>query len=191
MTAQRRTTRRLAVGTAFALSVMLTALSPLTAAAVPDRGDHGAQAQCRYASAESTGWSGSMRLNRLTIQPPTLYSVAAPGEVGWRFIVQRSYDSNTWTRIFTSLTQRASATPSQAASFSALSAYINSPVLLPDGQGGYLHADYRAVLQFKWYADDGSIERSESHRVQFYDVLRDGAYFWTDAGDCSHAWAFI
>ncbi len=159
------------------------------AAAAPDRGDHGAQARCMYKSSYVPGW-GAMRLNRLTVMPPTLFSVDAPGVVGWRLLIQRTYDRNTWKRIFASVIQKSTATPTEAAVLNPLSALINSPLFLPDGHGGYLSAEYRALLRFYWYGSDGSVIRAERHRVVFYDVLRDGNYLWTDTGLCYHGVLF-
>jgi hypothetical protein len=182
-------TRRVFVSTLLALAVVLPAAAAPAAAALPDRGARGAQAECRYKSTKIDGWAGGMRLNRLTVQPPTLYA-ATEDIVGWRILVQRRYDNGTWKRTFASVIKRAPATPTQAAALSPLSAHINSPQFIPDGKGGYLGASYRVVLRFYWYSAQGTLLRTERHQVGFYDVMRDGAYMWTDPGSCYHSWIF-
>jgi hypothetical protein len=181
--------RRVLVSALLALAVVLPGMAAPAAAAPADRGDHGAQAQCRYKSSQLDGWAGAMRLNRMTVQPPTLYATSE-GRVGWRMLVQRRYDNSPWKRIFASVIKRAPATPTQPAALGPLSAHINSPQFIPDGSGGYLGASYRVVLRFYWYSPTGSLLRTERHRVAFYDVMRDGSYLWTDVGNCHHGWIF-
>lgn len=175
---------------AVATSTSAVATPVAAAAAATDRGDHGAQARCMYTSVELPGWSGAMRLNRIRVMPPTLLAVGGAGEVGWRFVVQRRYDVGNWKRIFASRIQRATATPSQPAAFSSMSAHINSPLFISDGQGGFRSADYRVVLKLYWFDAAGSIARLERHRMDHYDVFRDGNYLWTDRGLCTHGWIF-
>jgi hypothetical protein len=173
------------------LVLAVIAVSPAAvAAAVPDRGDHGAQARCLYKSVELEGWAGAMRLNRLTVQPPTLFAIEAPSKVGWRLIVQRRPDFGTWKTIFTSARQTAPATPTTPADLSPLSALIDSPLFVRNGSGDYIGVDYRAALKFYWFNSDGSTRLIERHRVRSYDTFRAGAYQWTDTGACHHAWVF-
>ena len=170
------------------LSLTLGGLvSPATAAAAapPDVGDHGAQAQCLYRLSPYGRYLGAARLMRVRVQPPTLFSPSAAGQVGWRIKVMRSTDSGPWQRIFSSKTQKRAATPYQAADFTPLSARINSPLFIFDAGGHYHHADYRAVVTFYWYNADGSVARFERHDFGVHDAFRDGEYMWT-VGTCDH-----
>jgi hypothetical protein len=177
--------------TAVLIATVALGVLPASAAAAVnggDRGDHGAQGQCRYASTQVPGWSGGMRLKRVTVQPPTLFSDGGPGQVGWRMLVQHRYDSARWERIFASGIQRAEATPTSAAPFTRMTALIDSPMVVKDESGAFVGVDYRVILRFYWFAPDGSIERVERTRLASYDTFRDGEYLWTDVGRCHHAW---
>ena len=182
--------RRGIAGAALAFCFALAGPAGPALAVAPDFGDHGAQARCRYQSVDLAGWSGAMRLKRITVQPPTLFAVSGSTQVGWRVLVQRRYDSGTWKRVFASAIHKAPAKATTAAAFSPLGALINSPLFVSDGAGGFRSADYRVVLMFYWFGADGAAQRLERHRVLFYDTLRDGAYQWTDDRLCHHGWIF-
>jgi hypothetical protein len=175
-----RSVSRLGLGALTAASLVFGVAAP-AAAALPNLGDHGAQAVCRYKLAPYGRYLGAARLMRVAVLPPTLYTQHEPGLVGWRIQVFRRYDFNPWKRIFTSVTQKAEATPFTPAALTTLFATINSPLFLSDNR----HADYRAVALFYWFNPDGSVARTERHPFGVHDWFRGAEYYWT-AAMCDH-----
>jgi hypothetical protein len=131
-----------------------------------------------------------MRLLRLRVLPPTLFAPAGATSVGWRLNVQAASDDHGWQKIFTSKLQRVSATSTQPGAFEPLEAYIGSPLFVTNAQGEYISVSYRAVLRFYWFDASGALVREERSLADGYGVFRNGAYQWTDMGECSHGWLF-
>ncbi len=104
--------------------------------------------------------------------------------------MQAASDDHGWLRIFTSKLQRASATSTQAGAFEPLEAYIGSPLFVKNAQGEYIGVSYRAVLRFYWFNASGQLVGEERSLATGYGVFRNGAYLWTDMGECSHGWLF-
>jgi len=127
-----------------------------------------------------------MKLKRIKVMPPELYALATGQSVGWRFVVQRRYDSGSWKRIFASVIQKRAAAPTESGAFSPMVAHIRTPALLPGGVG----AEYRIRVRFYWYDAAGEPLTQARYRLPEYDVFRDGTYVWTDSHACHHAWIF-
>lgn len=170
---------------------LLAAAVPAQASALPDQGDHGAQARCMFRTAEVTTNRTGIRLVRINVLPPTLFAPAGSTTVGWRLIVQRAYENEALKRIFTSVLQRSPATATQPGGLRPLSARVNSPLFVPDGHGSYRTSIYRAVLEFYWFDASNGLVAKERHIVGNYDSFRDGSFLWTENGDCEHAWIFV
>lgn len=169
---------------------LLAAAAPAQASSLSDQGDHGAQTRCMFRTAEvTTNWTG-IRLVRISVLPPTLFAPAGATTVGWRLIVQRAYENQPLRRIFASVVQRRPATATQPAALTPLSARVNSPLFVSDGQGGYQTSIYRAVLEFYWFDASNRLVAKERHVVGNYDSFRDGSFLWTENGHCEHAWIF-
>jgi len=181
--------RRLII-TATAVALMLSSLissAAVAAAGTPESGPYGTQLLCKYRSFEVEGTTG-FRLRRVAVDPPTdLYARRTEQTVGWRLLVQRRYDGENWKRIFASVIQKSTATPTEPGVFSQLFAkidYIDGIDRWPNGR----HSEFRAVLKFYWYRKDGTIATSERYANHIYHAYRDGEYQFTSNGSCEGAW---
>jgi hypothetical protein len=176
---------------ALALAAILTlGLAPTFASAAAS--DHGATFRCGFKSIVVGGNSG-MRLKRFVVTSPTeLYGREPNQQVGFQLIVQRRYDDTGWTGkwkpVHKSAIQRSIATPSTPADFEGLQliakiGYVDSIDRWPDGN----HTEFRTVLRFFWFFDNGSIQK-QRYVGGTYHSYRDGTYVWDEHGQCEGLW---
>jgi hypothetical protein len=118
-------------------------------------------------------------LRRLEVRPPKVKSSAGSQRVGWRFIVQRTHQvSPEWVVTYKSPVQKAMATLTGNAAFSA----VTIKVSVPD-----YPVYYRVDVVMFWY--DAAGRRKARHRVDNYNrgvAIRPGI----DRNNCSGELSF-
>jgi hypothetical protein len=104
-------------------------------------------------------------LRRLEVRPPKVRSSGGSQRVGWRSIVQRTHQvSPEWIVTYKSPIQKATASATTNAPFSAMKVKVN----VPD-----FPVYYRVDVVMFWYAADGSKAGKARHRVDYYNRLVD------------------
>ena len=115
-------------------------------------------------------------LRRILTTAPKVYGLRAGQTVGWRFIVERRIGEGSWSVRYRSPIQKASASPTKRASFSAM----DVKVVVPPGSG--YEVMYRVAVKAFWYRPDGTVQRSQKQAVQTYALWIDGKYRWKESG---------
>ena len=149
-------------------------VSPVSAA-TPPTSDYGNTVKCYY-RAPGSGPAYEFRLKSFTVTAPKVYAKSGTQKVGWKFFVTRSMN---WgggpTKVtYTSPVQKASATTTTAAAFTAKSVDVALPAV-----ENYTSVWYTVTLKLFWYAPDGSVQSKVVYQMPYMKWIENGKY-WGD-----------
>jgi hypothetical protein len=139
---------------------------------------YGNTVECRY-KAGGNGPAYEFKLRRLTVTPPEVYSKTAHQTVGWRFVVTRSiyYEGEgPWRVTYRSPIQRAPATTTHAAAFTAQTVQVELPV-------EPRRATYHVTLKLYWYRSDGTVHSTTTYLMPWMKWYQNGRYYYGDYDD--------
>ena len=142
---------------------LASVLAGPAAAATPPTSEYGNTATCRY-RAPGDGPAFDWRIKKIAVTPPVLYAKSGTQTVGWRFVVTRSmsFGGDPWKVTYTSPIQKASATTSHAAPFTAKSVDVAIPPV-----ENVVSVWYHVTLKLYWYKANGSVQSQASYVMPY------------------------
>lgn len=127
-------------------------------------------ALCKYADAPD---NNHYSMRKIVVQPPTVKAADRNSSkvdkrvVSWQFQIQRKlYPDGTWKVVATSATQKATATETTAAPFTALTVKHVVPQTTQNSE-----LIVRIQVLIKWYKPAGGVEGSILFRPTYYEYV--------------------
>jgi hypothetical protein len=170
----RRSSSSLAA-VALAVVAASTVLAGPAAAATAPTSDYGNTVECHY-KAPGPGPAYNFLLKKFVVTAPKLYAESGTQKVGWRYSVTRTmgWGSGPTKVTYTSPIQKANATTTHAASFTAQSVDVQLPNI---GDTPYQSVSYTVTLKLFWYSSNGSVQSKTTYQMPYMKWVLNGHYY--------------